>query len=1100
MALITNGGPHDVSHVVSGFAWGDLGEDAVVIDVGGADGFVGIALAQAYANLTVFVQDSINLKKEADAKIPPALKSRVFFQPHSFFEPQSRLAGMADVLLLRHILHDWDDNDCLVILRHLAAVLQPGASIIVAEQVLGQSGTYDWQTERVMRALDMQVMTPFGSKERTFDDWETLFPGGRSDIASGPTFPFSDIPVSSSLVIKDYGASRTFFMLAMAASAEETNRQSNAGRRSVISPSEAPPEAEQSDVYQTPPPGLKEWLFILILCSTQLFVQGAFGYILIPLHIVGQTFGQGPSEATRMTWHVGGYSLTVGTFILIAGKLGDLYGSKRILVLGWAWFGVWSVIGGCSAFTHSPVFFDTARALQGIGPALLLPNALAIAGRTYPPGKKKNMIFSAFAVAAPLGCFTAGVVGSVFAQYVWWPWVMWTYSIGCFIIAAVGLWVIPSDYPRCQKAATLQFDYIGSVLGVAGLLLLNISWNQAPIDGWSTPYVYVLLIGGFLVLGLFVLQERRAPGIRSWINFAMCLLWIQQCSSRQGPSQGILPALATPYLMAVITSGWLMAIACAAFLGGCILQSTAPVEQSYWMNTFWSFVIMAWGMDISFPASTTILSDAVPVKHQGASASLVNTVINYSIAIGLGIAGTVEAEVSHQGVNQLRGYRAALWSSVGLAALAFGIALVYAVRTFQEQRSSRKSSQEREQRACIEGCILGLTLTPDREWERVELGRLLSHVSQTGGLRRLQAVSLSLSPSLKCLAGQQSRPCPLVAPVRTICQKKLQQAAHQGFKGIEFFFYEDLETFAAQSSGGASRLNILKGALRMRHLCTSLQLEIIALQPFWFYEGVLDEAEHNRLIDDKLRFCFEICHILHTDMILIPSNFLPPDPETGEPRTTGNRRVIVSDLRQAADLGLAQSPPIRFSYEALAWGNHVDTWEQSWDIVRRVDRPNFGLCLDTFNIAARVYADPASASGMTYNGAKELQRSLARLRQTVDPKRVFLFQVVDGERLKAPLVMGHEWYVAEQPSRMSWVSECKTVCLRRRGISSGEGHCPNCLCSGIRGLGFDGIVLPHNLRPRPQYSLRPCTTWDRIMEDTVTEMQGEMVCAKADSV
>ncbi|KAH2242500.1 hypothetical protein KXV70_006044 [Aspergillus fumigatus] len=1099
MALITNGGPHDVSHVVSGFAWGDLGEDAVVIDVGGADGFVGIALAQAYANLTVFVQDSINLKKEADAKIPPALKSRVFFQPHSFFEPQSRLAGMADVLLLRHILHDWDDNDCLVILRHLAAVLQPGASIIVAEQVLGQSGTYDWQTERVMRALDMQVMTPFGSKERTFDDWETLFPGGRSDIASGPTFPFSDIPVSSSLVIKDYGASRTFFMLAMAASAEETNRQSNAGRRSVISPSEAPPEAEQSDVYQTPPPGLKEWLFILILCSTQLFVQGAFGYILIPLHIVGQTFGQGPSEATRMTWHVGGYSLTVGTFILIAGKLGDLYGSKRILVLGWAWFGVWSVIGGCSAFTHSPVFFDTARALQGIGPALLLPNALAIAGRTYPPGKKKNMIFSAFAVAAPLGCFTAGVVGSVFAQYVWWPWVMWTYSIGCFIIAAVGLWVIPSDYPRCQKAATLQFDYIGSVLGVAGLLLLNISWNQAPIDGWSTPYVYVLLIGGFLVLGLFVLQERRAPGIRSWINFAMCLFWIQQCSSRQGPSQGILPALATPYLMAVIASGWLMAIACAAFLGGCILQSTAPVEQSYWMNTFWSFVIMAWGMDISFPASTTILSDAVPVKHQGASASLVNTVINYSIAIGLGIAGTVEAEVSHQGVNQLRGYRAALWSSVGLAALAFGIALVFAVCTFQEQRSSRKSSQEREQRACIEGCILGLTLTPDREWERVELGRLLSHVSQTGGLRRLQAVSLSLSPSLKCLAGQQSRPCPLVAPVRTICQKKLQQAAHQGFKGIEFF-YEDLETFAAQSSGGASRLNILKGALRIRHLCTSLQLEIIALQPFWFYEGVLDEAEHNRLIDDKLRFWFEICHILHTDMILIPSNFLPPDPETGEPRTTGNRRVIVSDLRQAADLGLAQSPPIRFSYEALAWGNHVDTWEQSWDIVRRVDRPNFGLCLDTFNIAARVYADPASASGMTYNGAKELQRSLARLRQTVDPKRVFLFQVVDGERLKAPLVMGHEWYVAEQPSRMSWSRNARLFAFEEGGYLPVKDIARTVFALGYAGWVSMELFSRTTFDPDPNtpygHAQRGIASWKTL----VTEMQGEMVCAKADSV
>jgi hypothetical protein len=86
-------------------------------------------------------------------------------------------------------------------------------------------------------------------------------------------------------------------------------------------------------------------------------------------------------------------------------------------------------------------------------------------------------------------------------------------------------------------------------------------------------------------------------------------------------------------------------------------------------------------MDISFPASATILSDAVPVKHQGASASLVNTVINYSIAIGLGVAGTVEAEVVHGGGSLLRGYRSALWTSVGLSALAFGIALAYALCT-----------------------------------------------------------------------------------------------------------------------------------------------------------------------------------------------------------------------------------------------------------------------------------------------------------------------------------------------------------------------------------------------------------------------------------
>ncbi|KAL3494924.1 putative MFS multidrug transporter [Aspergillus germanicus] len=411
----------------------------------------------------------------------------------------------------------------------------------------------------------------------------------------------------------------------------------------------------------------------IVVCSTQLFVQGAFGYILIPLHLVGDTFGQSSTEATRMTWHVGGYSLTVGALILIAGKLGDMYGSKEILILGWTWFGVWSVIGNCSAFTKSPIFSDTARALQGIGPAFLLPNALAIAGGTYPPGKK-NMVFSIFAMAAPLGCFTAGVIGAALAEYVWWPWVMWLFSIGCFIIAMIALWLIPSDSPLGRRSLGYSFDYTGSALGVIGLLLLNISWNQAPIDGWTTPYVYLLRILGFILLGLFFLQEKRAAepildisifnrnvaavlltkGL-GWSSFGVWFYYLFQfiqqfrgvsplASAVQfapGAIPGILAALTTPYLMVKISSGWLMAIACASFLVGSNISASCS-------------------MDISFPASATILSDSVPVKHQGAAASLVNTVVNYSIAIGLGIAGSVETEVSHEGADLLLGYRAAL--------------------------------------------------------------------------------------------------------------------------------------------------------------------------------------------------------------------------------------------------------------------------------------------------------------------------------------------------------------------------------------------------------------------------------------------------------
>jgi Major Facilitator Superfamily len=387
-------------------------------------------------------------------------------------------------------------------------------------------------------------------------------------------------------------------------------------------------EHENAGAYQKPPTGIKEMLFITILCSTQLFVQASFGYILLPLRIVAQTFGQGPADANRMTWHVGGYSLTVGTFILIAGRLGDLYGSKRILIIGWAWFGIWSAVGGCSAFTHSSIFFDISRALQGIGPAFLLPNALAIAGRTYPPSRKKNFIFSAFAVAAPLGCSTGGAIGSALAEYVWWPWVMWLYSMGCFIFAGAGLWAIPQDYRVNNRHTGAPFDIIGSCLGVTGLLLLNISWNQAPIDGWPAPYVCVMLILGILVLVAFVFQGRRArnpildvsmlnrrvaavlitTGL-GWSSFGVWFYYLFQFTQQfrhvspldsaaqfaPGAISGIIAALATPYLMEVVSGDYLMVIACGAFFIGCLLQSTAPVEQSYWFNTFWSFVIMAWG-------------------------------------------------------------------------------------------------------------------------------------------------------------------------------------------------------------------------------------------------------------------------------------------------------------------------------------------------------------------------------------------------------------------------------------------------------------------------------------------------------------------------
>lgn len=246
--------------------------------------------------------------------------------------------------------------------------------------------------------------------------------------------------------------------------------------------------------------------------------------------------------------------------------------------------------------------------------------------------------------------------------------------------------------------------------------------------------------------------------------------------------------------------------------------------------------------------------------------------------------------------------------------------------------------------------------------------------------------------------------------------QKIKQAAQAGFQGIEAF-YEDLE-YAARAHAGQAHTKspgedaLLWAARHFRALCDEHGLQVIGLQPFLFYEGLIDREQHRVLID-KLKVWFKLVKILETDIIQIPTNFL----QTG---ITGDMDVIVADMVEVADLGLQENPPVRFAYENLAWGTYIDTWEGLWEVVSRVDRPNFGCCLDTFNIAGRVWGDPAAVGGMTPNADADLEDSMERLVKTIDVKKVFYIQVVDAERMEDPLVKGHPFFVEDQPARMSW--------------------------------------------------------------------------------
>ncbi|KAG4439889.1 Low affinity NH4+ transporter [Cadophora sp. M221] len=479
----------------------------------------------------------------------------------------------------------------------------------------------------------------------------------------------------------------------------------------------------------------REAAFIATLCTTQLFTQASLAQAIAPLHIIGASFSI--SSPGELSWFPAAYSLTVGTFILIAGRLGDLYGHKRFFVAGWIWYGVWSLLAGLAVYVPSrhdggggAVFFDVCRGMQGIGPAFLLPNALAILGRTYPQGRRKEMVFSIFGATAPSGFVLGAVFASLFAQVGWWPWAFWCMGILCFGMGGLGWYVIPTTpTPVLQDdeddgvGMWERCDGMGCVTGVTALVLVNFAWNQGPVVGWSTPYTYALLILGFVFLALFAWVESRASHpllpkealtrdtafvlgcmAAGWSSFGIWVFYGWQfLEELRGTSplltsaqfvpcafSGLAAALTTGHILHHVGPSIVMMVAMTAFTTGLVLIATAPVQQTYWVQTFISICIMPWGMDMSFPAATILLSDHMPKKHQGVAASLVNTVINYSVSIGLGFAGTIESRVNKGGEEVLKGYRGAWYMGIGLAGLGICISALFGGSQLRERRKVAK--------------------------------------------------------------------------------------------------------------------------------------------------------------------------------------------------------------------------------------------------------------------------------------------------------------------------------------------------------------------------------------------------------------------------
>ncbi|KAI9726146.1 MAG: hypothetical protein M1828_001819 [Chrysothrix sp. TS-e1954] len=477
-----------------------------------------------------------------------------------------------------------------------------------------------------------------------------------------------------------------------------------------------------------------EIAFVAVICLAQLCTQIGLIQCLAIIHVIGDHFGL--SNPGELSWLIAAYSLTVGTFILVAGRIGDLFGHKRMWIIGFAWFSVWSLVAGLSVYSNH-VLFDFARVFQGMGPAIVLPNGLAILGRAYRPGIRKAMAFSLFGACAPVGAVIGGVVSGLF-NLTYWPWSFWSFSIALACIALIGSFVIPtfpatrtSSLPLHQKVK--QLDIKGSLTGITALILFNFAWNQAGVVGWQQPYLPVTLVLGILIFLLFLYVELRLakyPLIpveafasdvlfvlacisAGWATFGIWVyyLWQFNLTLRHASPllaaawnvpvaiSGSIAAVTTGFVLGRVRPAAVMTIALSAFCMGTILMATCPVGQTYWAQEFVTTLVTPWGMDMSFPAATLLLSNSVSKEHQGIAASLVSTFVNYSISLGLGLAGTVEGHVNDGGRDVLAGFRGAWYLGIGISGLGVGVSLLFMWRTQTREKRDKKGQEEKKESA-----------------------------------------------------------------------------------------------------------------------------------------------------------------------------------------------------------------------------------------------------------------------------------------------------------------------------------------------------------------------------------------------------------------
>src|SRR3984957_8116416 len=245
----------------------------------------------------------------------------------------------------------------------------------------------------------------------------------------------------------------------------------------------------------------RRWLILGVVCLGQLMVVLDATVVNIALPTAQHDLGF--SNADRQ-WVVTAYSLAFGGLLLVGGRMSDLLGRKRMLIIGMAGFAAASALGG--AATGFGMLL-AGRAIQGAFGAMLAPAALSTLTVTFTNPAERGKAFGVYGAIAGAGGAVGLLLGGVLTEYLSWRWCLYinvVFAVAAVLAAAVLL-------RRDRMNADVHLDVPGTVLVVAGLVGVVYGLSEAETKSWGAPLTLGLLIGGVVLLIAFVLVELRVP-------------------------------------------------------------------------------------------------------------------------------------------------------------------------------------------------------------------------------------------------------------------------------------------------------------------------------------------------------------------------------------------------------------------------------------------------------------------------------------------------------------------------------------------------------------------------------------------------------------